>query len=323
MKKITYSLLLFVGLAFVYSCKDEALDPLQVNTVKKGKVLALRGQQLQSIYFDGKPGAEVFPKIATGLEKFSFDAEYLAEDPKSLQSVDIFLNKKTSASAVPTKVLIKTVPFSDFKNDGKYPHPWVSVTLTFPEILAKLGLNNTFPLDAPTISTLLSTYKNGIGIVSDLNLTDGSKSPASNVVAAGLFASSQFYPAQILNYAMTDYCSYVASSWSGGWVGTEVGSCCSGDDSFTFTQDSVDPNKFTFDNFWGDGPAATGYIVFSPSTNPSTQTVSFPDQTTGEGGVISKSTGTYDQCKQTFTINTTYKYTNGSTYNWLYVFNRP
>lgn len=323
MKKITYSLLLFVVLSIIYSsCKDEALDPLQTNNIKKGKILALRGTQLSLIYVDGKPGAEVFPKIATGIEKFEFEGEYLAEDINSLQSVDIFVAKKASAKATPVKVLIRTVPFSDFKNDGKYPHPWMSISIPFSEILTKLDLPNTFPLSPETSKKLLEIYKNGIGIVSDLNLTDGSKAPSDNVVAQGLFSSSQFYPAQVLSYTMTDYCTYDANSWAGGWVGTEVGPCCSGDDQMTFVQDGTDPNKFTFTNFWGDGPDATGYIVFNKSTKPSDQIVSFPDQTTGEGGTIIKSKGTYDQCKQTFTISTNYKL-GGTTYSFLYVFNRP
>ena len=322
MKKITYSLIILVALTFAYSsCKDASLDPLQTDKIGKGKLLVLRGKQLDNIYNQGIPGAELFPKLAVGTETFSFDAEYLSDNPNGLQSLDIFV-KKFNVSGKPDRVLLRNVPFSAFKKDATYPNPWVTVTFTLPEIFTKLGLSTIFPLDTTTIKTILKNYKFGIGIETDLNLADGSKALASNVVAAGLFSSNQFYPAQKLNYAMTDYCSYIAASWAGAWVGTEVGACCSGDDAMTFTQDGVNPNKFTFTNFWGDGPAATAYIVFAPSTKPSDQKVSFPDQTTGEGFKIVNSKGTYDQCKQQFTINTTYLY-SGSSYTWLYVFNRP
>ncbi|MFM9840602.1 MAG: hypothetical protein ACKVOQ_20205 [Cyclobacteriaceae bacterium] len=316
MKKITYSLLLFVVLSFVYSsCKDEALDPLQQDKILKGKLLVLRGDQLQKVYFDGKPGAEVFPKIATGTENFAFEAEYLSEDPSSLQSVDIFVLQKTSPTATPVRLLMKTVPFSEFKNDGKYPRPWVSVTMKFTDILTKLGIDNTFTngkLSPATVNKLLTSYKNGIGIESDLNLTDGSKAPAENVVAAGLFQSNQFYPAQILNYAMTDYCSYDPDSWAGKTY-KSVESPGSTEDN-KMRKDPTVANRFIIDNWWGDGVDV--YMDFKVSSNPATQTIVIPKQTTSEGGEAS-GTGTYSQCVGT--ISLTCKYVlGGATYEFTY-----
>ena len=58
----------------VFSCEDSSTDPLQMSAVKKGTVLALRGQQLTNIYSLGIPGAEFFPRIINGTEKFEFDA---------------------------------------------------------------------------------------------------------------------------------------------------------------------------------------------------------------------------------------------------------
>lgn len=298
---------MIVGLlSVVYSCKDDSLDPLQVNNVKKGKLLALRGTQLQNVYVLGKPGAEFFPRIATSADVFKFDAEFLAENPNSLESMDIFV-LKANGTATPDKVLVQNVPFSAFKKDATYPNPWVTVSIPLADILNKLGLTNTFPLSAPTVNTLLTTYKFGINLWTDLNLTDGTKALAENVVAAGLFQSNQFYPAQKLVYTVTDYCSYVASSWAGAYTVNEIYSnTVYGPYTLNFTQDGTNPNRFNTTNFWDSG--YTAYMVFSPSVNPSTQTVTFPAQTVGGGGTIDPgSTGTYDQCTGILNINLVYK----------------
>lgn len=316
MKRIIYSLLTLVILSTVYSCKDDNLDPLQVNRIQKGKLLALRGTQLQNIYFVGKPGAEFFPRIATAADNFSFDAEFLSPDQKALQSVDIFVLKKANLTATPERVVVKNVPFSDFKNDGKYKNAYVTVTIPLADILNKLGLVNTFPLPTGTINTLLSTYKFGIGIESDLNLTDGTVAPASKVVAAGLFQSDQFYPAQKLVYTVTDYCSYDAPSWGATFTANEIYSNgVYGPYNLAFSRIGS-TNQFSTANFWDSGYSA--YMEFTPSTNPSTQKVNFPAQTVGGGGTISAgSTGTYDQCTGVININLTYV-EGGSTYTWRY-----
>jgi hypothetical protein len=317
MKKLNILLFLLALLVFANSCKDEALDPLQVNKIQKGKLLALRGTQLNNIYVKGLPGAEFFPKIETGTSTFTFEAEYLAEDNQSLQSVDIFVLKKTSRTATPSRELLKNIPFSDFKNDGKYRNPYITVTLTLPEVLAKLGLSNTFPMPSTTIDALLDVYKFGIGIESDLNLKDGSKALAANVVAAGLFQSDQFYPAQKLTWAVTDYCAYVASAWAGAYDANEIYSNqVYGPYTLIFTQDPVNPNRFNTTNFWDSGYSA--YIIFTPSTNPSTQKVSFPAQTVGGGGeILSGSAGTYDACTGAVSISLQYK-EGSSTYPFRY-----
>ncbi len=114
------------------------------------------------------------------------------------------------------------------------------------------------------------------------------------------------------------YCAFNPSSWTGVWGGDEVGACCGGTDKNNITQDSSNPNKFWMDNFWGDHVPA--YIIFTPSTNFHDQVVTLPKQTTADPGVAS-GTGTYDQCSQTFTINTTYV-AFGGTYVWQYNFHR-
>src|SRR5262245_65477452 len=108
---IKYTFLVVVAL--VISCRDESLDPLNMSTVKKGTLLALRGTQLQRIYVQGKPGAELFPKIATGAEAFAFEAEYLSSDHGSLASFDLFVIRKPTSTTI-SRELLMNVPFSQF-----------------------------------------------------------------------------------------------------------------------------------------------------------------------------------------------------------------
>lgn len=115
-------------------------------------------------------------------------------------------------------------------------------------------------------------------------------------------------------------CNYSAAYWTGAWGGDEVGSCCGGTDANNVRQSSSDPNTFIMDNFWGDHVDCS--FIFAPPTTGSTKTgtVTIPTQTTSEGGVAS-GTGTYDQCRGTFTIATKYVI-GGTTYNWQYNFHR-
>jgi hypothetical protein len=198
--------ILFVGalLALTFSCADESLDPLKFKEVKKGSVLALRGTQLQNIYFNGLPGADFIPTLLTGTEKFEFDAEYLSEDPTNLESFDVFVIKRNGSAR--ERVFLKTVPFSEFKTTSDYLRPWVSVSINTSDILSKIGITPSYPLREEDVETLFETYKFGINLEIDLNLKDGSKVLASELVAAGLYQSNQFYPAQKLTYAVIKYC---------------------------------------------------------------------------------------------------------------------
>ena len=98
MKTLKYSMVLFALVAFVFSCTDDSLDPVQIKNVRKGTILALRGTQLDNLYNKGIPGAEVFPKIMTGAEKFTFDADFWSENNNSLASVDVSVIKKVGAT---------------------------------------------------------------------------------------------------------------------------------------------------------------------------------------------------------------------------------
>lgn len=293
MKK-TYILFLIALFALVVSCRDESLDPLLFTEVKKGTILALRGTQLDNVYNKGIPGAEVFPKIATGTEKFVFEGEYLSDDPASLASVDVYAIKGSGAST--SRVLLTNVPFSQFTT-GKYPLPSVTISIDFKDILAKLGLVNTFPLPKATVDALLGTYKAGINIETDLNLVDGTKVLAEQIVAQGLFGSNQFYPAMRLNYAMTDYCAYDPATWSGDFDAAELSEFTGLYDGYTatFTREGT-TNKFTTDNFYDSGWPLT--VDYNPSVDVATQTAKVIPGTITLGANVYAwtGTGTYNSC---------------------------
>ena len=122
-----------------------------------------------------------------------------------------------------------------------------------------------------------------------------------------------------ISLTITDhFCGFDLTAWAGTWKGDEVGKCCSGTDTNVFTQDSSNPNKFTMNNYWGDGVDV--YIIFADATKVSQQTIIMPEQTTSEGGVAS-GTGIYDYCRGTFTVNTVYKI-DGGTYAFAYNFHK-
>jgi hypothetical protein len=197
MKRIFKSLLLISSVALIFSCTDDSLDPVKFKEIKKGTILALRGTQLDNIYFEGICGAEIFANDLARVPKFEFEAEFLSEDKSSLASVDVFALKKTKSGSTTTveKVLLVNVPSSAFAT-GDYPGPSAKVSINVSDIITKIG--------SPSSAVLLDLYANGIDIHSDLNLTDGTKVLSDQIVAAGLFQSDQFYPAQILSICVSD-----------------------------------------------------------------------------------------------------------------------
>lgn len=109
------------------------------------------------------------------------------------------------------------------------------------------------------------------------------------------------------------------ASFAGVWHATEdygAGGTF-GPYNVTFTQNATDPNRFSFPNFYGSGATYTAYLIF----NTANGTVSFPDQTVGapanNRGPLTASTGTFDLCDDTLTINLTY---DGGP--WIYRFSR-
>ena len=310
MKNIKSRITAIVCLLMVFACADNTLDPLQFDFVKKGVILALRGQQLENIYFAGEPGAEFVPLIATGNETFDFEAELLAEDPSVLESMDIYVIKQVGTTS--ERVFLTNVPASAF-TQGEYKNPSVSVSLDLSDVTDKLGLGS-YPLSEADINTLITTYKFGVRIEIDLNLADGSKVLAEQLVASGLYQSNQFYPAQKLVWAVVNYCAYDESAWAGSYTANEIyASSAYGPYTVTLTPDPDVENRFWLDNFWDYGFVA--YIDVTPSTNPEDQIVIFPEQTV-EGATLTGS-GTYDQCTGTFKIQTVY-----DVYEWRYEFTK-
>ena len=269
MRKIINTLMLGASLAIAISCADDSLDPYQLDKIKKGTMLALRGEMFNNIYNLGLPGAEFFPAAITGNEVFEFDAEYLAEDVNTLESFDLYIVKKTKVGNNITRerILKSNVPFSEFNTTDDYSRPWISISMTLDEILTPLGIS--LPLDQTEIDLLEDTYKTGINIEIDLNLTDGTKVLASQIVSGSLFGSDQFYPAQKLTYTVTKYCPEdLAGTYDFVTVVTEVGdggdiSGCSGVVTGSGELVSIGVGRYSisdvsfgqYDCAWGDDPA--------------------------------------------------------------------
>ena len=292
------------------SCEDESKDPFNLNTTKKGTILALRGTALQAAFINGTPISTFVPSTSAGGEKFIFEAEFLAEDVTTLASVDVYVLRKTSPTAS-TRVLLFNVPAAQFKKDGKYVRPYTEITITIEQLLTAIGITPTFPLAPATVTTIETNYlATGFQIEADINLTDGTKILAADIIAAGLFSSSQFYPAQRLSWTVIKYCPYVAGTWAGNYDALEVYSNgVYGPYTLDMVQDGGNPNRFNTTNFYDFGSSA--FFVFNPSTSVATQTVTMPAQTItgGAGGSIPAtpaSAGTYDECTKKAKINVTY-----------------
>lgn len=311
MKTIYKGLVTIALLTLGFSCADPDLDPMQIDNIKKGTILALRGAALDALYTKGKPIAELFPRIINGSEKFVYETEYLAEDPSTLASVDLYVMKSLGGGNFDRK-LVKTVEGSAFTK-GAYPNPSTTIEIGITEVLGALGLGTTYPLGNADVNTLLTTYKFGINLESDINLKDGSKVEAKDIVAAGLFQSNIFYPSMRLSWTVTDYCPY-SGDWSGVFSATEVYSDGAyGPYDITLKPVAGSANTYSFDNFWDSGIDA--YIVFTPSTNPNDAIVLFPSQDDGDGKTISSTSGSYNECTRTFKIQTQY-----AGYDWRYEF---
>lgn len=301
MKKI-YSLLTLALFAVIVSCTDDDLDPLNFKKVTKGTLLALRGDFLQAIYIDGTSGASFVPLITDGTDVFSFDAEYLSDDPTSLESIDVYVE-----NADGVRTLLENIPATAFKTTDDYTRPWVTVSFTLNEILAGLDLPQASPdepLPQETVDLLLDEYGAGINIVTDLNLKDGTKVLADEMVAAGLYQSDQFYPAMRLPFDVVKYCPYEEGEWSGDYKALEIGEETVGPYVVKFTQtgdhtyevsnilDTDNPNTPLVDESFHI------VITLNPSTSPYDQEVTVETVTfgTGDDATDFEAEGTYQQC---------------------------
>jgi hypothetical protein len=113
----------------------------------------------------------------------------------------------------------------------------------------------------------------------------------------------------------------LTSSFSGSWSALEDygASGTFGPYNVTLVQDGVNPNKFTFSNFYGSGSSYTAYVILDLANG----TASFPNQTVGapsnDRGAITNSSGIFSLCtaKRTMTINLNY---DGG--DWVYKFTK-
>lgn len=311
MKK--HILFLIVLVAIVMSCQDKSLDPLQTDKVKKGTVLALRGAALDKFYWEYAPITSMLdfrlqaaPAVADGTETFDFIGEYLSEDPNSLASVDFYVVKPYTGERIP----LATVDGSQFAV-GDYPKPSAAFSFKLTDMLAKLGLANTIPLPQATVDSLLKgSYAGDITIEANLNLKNGTKVLASEMVASGLYQSDQFYPAMSLTFQMDEFCAYNPGSWPGSYAsGYSTGNYYADN----LTPDGVKADRYHIDNFLNKGYNI--YFDMSPSTSPYDQIIDIPSQTTPGGVLVSdpnSDPSIYDQCSGTITLYCKYTPTGKS-----------
>ncbi len=173
LSKIAIMTLVVIGLA----CTDDSLDPFRLKEIKKGSILALRG--------DGDSEANFFFKDnIQSTDAFSYEAEFLSENQELLSEVQVYARILTGP-----RVLVATVPGTSFTipSGGKFRAGTVTVPLA--DILAGLSITDPTTLE-----------RTDLVIESDIILSDGTSVPASAIVNDGLFQSSIFFPAQVLGY---------------------------------------------------------------------------------------------------------------------------
>ena len=318
MKK--HILFLIVLVAIVMSCQDKSLDPLQTDKVKKGTVLALRGAALDKFYWGYAPFTSMLdfrlqaaPAVADGTETFDFIGEYLSENPTSLASVDFYVVKPYTGDRIP----LATVDGSQFAV-GNYPKPSAAFSFKLTDMLAKLGLANTIPLPQATVDSLLKgSYAGDITIEANLNLKNGTKVLASEMVASGLYQSDQFYPAMSVTYRLDKFCAYTAGSWpsilpttltyAAGETNQSTGVTSYRD--YVITADGAVTDRLHANNFLGK--TLDIYFDMVPSTTPYNQLIKIPSQTLSNGGNFQTDPDApdpsyYDQCAKTITLYCAY-----------------
>jgi hypothetical protein len=177
-------LMLLVGLFVVAAaCTDPDKDPLRFEQIKKGSLIALRGDAAAILAEPANRGAMDTFNISGNVADYSLDfaADFLADDINSLTEVQVYASLTEDAG----RVRIGTIPGSAFTlaaGAGIYPRGSASFPLS--DILSVLGKG---------ISEF--TPNQYIFIECDLTLTDGSTVPASSFTNTSLFESDLFYPA--------------------------------------------------------------------------------------------------------------------------------
>ncbi len=194
MKKLLFILL--AGL-FIASCEDPEKDPLQFDKIKKGSLLALRGQAYENLADEAfLGGVDIVSKTAdVSTETFEFEADFLSANQELLSSVDVYAKYKSSG----TRVKVANVPGSVFVAPIGAVYRRGKITIALSEILKVTGKNFA---DLPATDFDTGVISNFV-IESDINLTDGTLIPSSSIVNSSLYESDQFYPAHSLSYYIT------------------------------------------------------------------------------------------------------------------------
>jgi hypothetical protein len=186
MKKILYILLATLS----FGCADSALDPLQMDKLEAGALIALRGSAWEYLNTVSQLGeVDKFSLSSAIDETFDFDAEYVSKDKSTLSKVEVYalMNGKGS------RVKITTIDGTTFKipsdpKVGRYPAGKISIPLS--TLLKALGKTKKDFVAGESY----------IQIQSDLVLTTGKTVSSSSIVNSSLFETTWFYPAHKLNF---------------------------------------------------------------------------------------------------------------------------
>lgn len=213
MKSTINKLSLFIGIACLAACADDSLDPFRLKEQTKGSILALRGDSFDALNNDGCSNSFFYNKIV-GDETFVMDVEYLSEDPKSLQEIQVYAHFQRP----------------DPVNAGQFTIDTRAKVATFPgSTLTATGTGNPTGVLSIQLSAILTaagnpTIEDGdlLNIESDLLLTNGSVVFSTSVVNSGLYQSGIFYPAQTLLYCHDDINNFVPVPKFGLRVGTPL-----------------------------------------------------------------------------------------------------
>jgi hypothetical protein len=200
MKTYLNKIIMIVSFGLILACADDSLDPIQRDSISKGSILTLRGDAFGNLLSTGCSN-KFFKNKMISEDAFTFDVEFLSENPTTLGEVQVYGQRKmidpaNEEKTIPgPRVLLTTVQGSAFSipSDGKYPQGKISIPLS--EIITKLAIADVLQLSS-------------IAIESDITLKDGTKIPASSVVNSGLSESAIFFPAHNLTYCVEDIEDY-------------------------------------------------------------------------------------------------------------------
>jgi hypothetical protein len=181
-------LIFIVGVVVLMSaCTDPELDPIRIQDLTKGSIIALRGSAVDNLNDASFKGSVDRFSIAGGAagENFEFDADFLSDDITSLQSVTVFAR----ATQTGTRAQVFTLDGGAFAAVDGSNYPRGSFSIPLSTILTAIGKNIG--------DFAVNDY---IFIECDLTLKDGTSIPASAVVNSSLYESATFYPAHNLRY---------------------------------------------------------------------------------------------------------------------------